>query len=442
MSDSAQQTREIIVRLLGAIGSRKEVEQYLKQYSTGDQKQFAIVKVGGGLIRESLDELASSLTFLQRVGLYPIVIHGAGPQLDEALVEAGIPINKTEGMRITDSDTLEVVRRVMQRENLKLVDALEELGSRARPINTGVFEAKVLDFGKYGWVGEITKVHLEMISAAIRAGALPILTCLGETPSGQIVNINADVAAAELAVAIEPYKIVFLTPTGGLLDDKEQIISSINLSEDYDRLMSQDWLHSGMRLKLKEIKELLDRLPLASSVSITSARDLARELFTHRGAGTFLQRGERVLEFASWEGVDLTRMRNLLETGFGKSLDADYFQKKDITRIYVTESYRATAVITREGPIPYLDKFAVTPKAQGEGLGASVWTRMRTDFPNLYWRSRRANPVNSWYFQQSEGTFCNNDWTVFWYGVDDYEQMKTCVQLAFDMPATFEEPAK
>ncbi|MEZ4459649.1 MAG: acetylglutamate kinase, partial [bacterium] len=350
MSNSTQQTREIIVRLLGAIGSRKEVEQYLKQYSTADQKQFAVVKIGGGLIRDNIDELASSLTFLQRVGLFPIVIHGAGPQLDDALVEAGIPIRKVDGMRITDSDTLEVVRRVTQRENLRLVDALEALGSRARPINTGVFEARVRDADKLGWVGEITRVHLEAISGAIRAGHLPILSCLGETPSGQIVNINADVAAAELAVAIQPFKIVFLTPTGGMLDGQNNVINSINLSEDYERLMSQEWVHSGMRLKLREIRELLERLPLASSVSITSARDLARELFTHRGAGTFIQRGESVLEFTSWDGVDLERMRDLLETGFGKSLDSNYFEKKDVLKIYVTESYRATAVITREGP--------------------------------------------------------------------------------------------
>ncbi|MEZ4462889.1 MAG: hypothetical protein R3E66_24810, partial [bacterium] len=101
---------------------------------------------------------------------------------------------------------------------------------------------------------------------------------------------------------------------------------------------------------------------------------------------------------------------------------------------------RATAVITREGPVPYLDKFAVTPKAQGEGLGASVWNRMRADYPELYWRSRSANPVNAWYFQQSEGTFRNDSWTVFWYGIQDYDVMRTCVEGAFEMPATFEEP--
>lgn len=441
MSDSAQQTREIILRLLGSIGSRKEVEQYIKQYSSLDQKQFAVVKVGGGLLRDQLEELSSALTYLQRVGLYPIVIHGAGPQLDEALEEAGIPIRKVDGMRITDSPTLDVVRKVMQRENLKLVDALEKMSTRARPITTGVFEAQMLDEAKWGYVGEIRSVNLESIGAAIRSGHLPILTCLGETPTGQIVNINADVAASELALALKPAKIVFLTPTGGLLDQHGRLLSSINLSEDFDRLMSEPWVHSGMRLKLQEIKDLLDQLPLSSSVSITSARDLPRELFTHRGAGTFVQRGERVLEYTSFDGLDLDRLRELLETGFGKQLHADYFLKQNVDRIYLTESYRATAVIVREGPVPYLDKFAVTPKAQGEGLGASVWARMREDYPKLYWRSRVSNAVNTWYFQQAEGSFRNEKWCVFWYGISDYDEMRTCVEKAFELPATLKEQA-
>lgn len=433
-----EETREIIVRLLGTIGSRKEVEQYLKEFSTVDQKRFAVVKVGGALVRDELDELASSLTFLQRVGLYPIVIHGAGPQLNEALIEAGIESQRIDGMRVTDSATLDVARRVMQRVNLELVDALENLGTRARPVTTGVFEARLMDSQALGFVGEVAKVHLDPIGRAIRGGHLPILTCLGETTGGQIVNINADVAARELARRIEPFKILFLTSTGGLLNDRDEIISSINLSEDYDELIAKDWVHSGMQLKLVEIKRLLDELPLSSSVSITSASDLARELFTHRGAGTLIRRGEKVHEVDAFEHVDTRRLRELLESCFDKTLTDDYFESKAVERIYFTDTYRATAVVTREGSTPYLDKFAVTPKAQGEGLGASMWRRMREDFPTLFWRSRSSNPVNGWYFEQSSGAFKSDPWTVFWYGLDDYEQIRECVEIALQMPATLE----
>src|SRR5690606_3007553 len=181
------------------------------------------------ILTDELETLASSLTFLHRVGLYPIVIHGAGPQFNAALEEAGIETPRIDGMRVTSPAALEVARRVFQAENLKLVEALERMGVHARPVTGGVFEAEMLDYDRYGLVGQIRQIHTGPIESSIRSGCLPILWCLGETPSGQIVNINADVAARELARAIEPYKIVFLTPTGGLLDGYGRIIESINL---------------------------------------------------------------------------------------------------------------------------------------------------------------------------------------------------------------------
>ena len=133
--------KPVIVKLLRSLGSRKEVEQYLKQYSEIEAKKFAIIKVGGGIIQDDLDSLVSSLTFLQRVGLFPIIIHGAGPQLNSALSEAGISTEIVNGQRVTSPETLEIARKVFQKQNLKLVEALEKLGTRARPITSGIFEA-------------------------------------------------------------------------------------------------------------------------------------------------------------------------------------------------------------------------------------------------------------------------------------------------------------
>src|SRR5512140_2897413 len=96
-----RKTKDVIVRLLHNLGSRKEVEQYLKQYSAVDSQKFAIIKVGGNILARDLDGLASSLTFLQNVGLYPVVVHGAGLQVDEALAEAGVPSERVDGVRVT-----------------------------------------------------------------------------------------------------------------------------------------------------------------------------------------------------------------------------------------------------------------------------------------------------------------------------------------------------
>jgi bifunctional N-acetylglutamate synthase/kinase len=437
-------TQEVITRLLRNIGTRKEVDQYLEQFSGVESKKFAVIKVGGASLAKELDALASSLSFLAQVGLYPIVVHGAGYQLNEALSQAGIHTPRVDGLRVTPPEALEVMRRVFRDENLRLCEALEELGTHARPMLSGVFESEVMDAERLGLVGRVTKVNLESIEASLRAGALPILACLGETPSGQILNINADIAARALALRLQPYKIVFLTETGGLLDDEGNIMSAVNLVEDYDRIMDEEWVHSGMRLKLQEIKHLLDNLPHSSSVSITSSENLTRELFTHRGSGTLIRQGERVrlYEQPEFHSIDTPRLRSLLEDCFGgRMLAPNYFEKKPFYRIYLADSYRATAILTKEPSmaIPYLDKFAVTQEAQGIGVGASIWERMLRDNPRIYWRSRADNPINAWYMDKSDGCYKTEKWSIFWCGLDGFDAIKECVDHALNLPATLKD---
>ncbi|WP_437635332.1 acetylglutamate kinase [Sorangium sp. So ce854] len=436
-------TQDVIVRLLRNLGSRKEVEQYLKQYAAVDQQKFAVIKVGGAILDEDLEALATSLVFLNQVGLYPIVIHGAGPQLDRALAEAGIPTERVDGLRVTTPRVLEIARRVFLRENLRLVEALEEMGTRTRPITAGVFEASLLDEQRLGLVGRIERVHVDAVRSSLRAGHLPILACLGETPGGQIVNINADVAARELALAIQPFKMIFLTSAGGLLDEHGRIISAINLEEDYAGLIAQPWLSASTRLRLQEIKLLLDGLPPTSSVSITAPDHLAKELFTHTGSGTLVRRGERILRHDTLDGIDRGRLRGLLEACFQRQLDEHYFDKKPFYRIYLSDSYRATAILTLDSsgkaPSPYLDKFAVTTEAQGVGIGGSLWTRMKNENPRLFWRARNGNEINPWYFQQAEGSYRNESWTVFWYGLSSFDEIRACIDHALSAPATLRQ---
>ena len=122
------QTRQTIVRLLSSMASAKEISQYLKRFSQLDAKRFAVVKVGGAVLRDDIEALVSSLAFLQQVGLTPIVVHGAGPQLDEEMRKAGIEKRTVNNLRVTDAPVLAVVRRVMREENLKLVEALQAQG--------------------------------------------------------------------------------------------------------------------------------------------------------------------------------------------------------------------------------------------------------------------------------------------------------------------------
>jgi len=132
------QTRQTIVRLLSSMGSAKEISQYLKRFSQLDAARFAVVKVGGAVLRDDLQALTSSLAFLQDVGLTPIVIHGAGPQLDAELAAAGIEKRTVDGLRVTTPQALAVVRRVFHAQNLKLVEALQAQDARQRPHGQGL----------------------------------------------------------------------------------------------------------------------------------------------------------------------------------------------------------------------------------------------------------------------------------------------------------------
>ena len=427
MMQAHKQTRQTIVRLLSSMGSAKEISQYLKRFSQLDAKRFAVVKVGGAVLRDDLEALTSSLTFLQEVGLTPIVLHGAGPQLDEELSAAGIEKQTVDGLRVTSPQSLAIVRKVFQAQNLKLVEALQLAGARATSITGGVFEADYLGLDTYGLVGEVKRVNLAPIEASLQAGSIPVITSLGETPSGQILNINADFAANELVQELQPYKIIFLTATGGLLDENGKVIDSINLSTEYEHLMSQPWINGGMRVKIEQIKDLLGKLPLTSSVSITRPADLAKELFTHKGSGTLVRRGESVLRATSWDELDLPRLRTLIESSFGRTLLPDYFEKTRLLRAYVSENYRTAVILTDEAEGVYLDKFAVLDDAQGEGLGRAVWNVMHEETPKLFWRSRHNNPVNIFYYAVSDGCFKQEKWKVFWYGIEDFSEVERCV---------------
>ena len=434
--DSAKDVRPVILRLLSGIGSAKEINQYLKRFSQLDAERFAVVKVGGAILRDEIDDLASALAFLQQVGLTPIVVHGAGPQLNEELAAAGIETPIRDGLRVTSPEALAVVRRVFHSENLKLVEALHAVGARASAIVGGVFEADLLNKRKFGLVGKVTDIDLKPIQASLRAGSIPIIASLGETPGGQILNINADMAANELVVRLRPYKIVFLTGTGGLLDGDGELIDSINLSTDREALLAAPWLHSGMRLKIEQIADLLDRLPLSSSVSITRPAELAKELFTHRGSGTLLRKGEAIRVHSKWSTLDRKKLQALIESGFRRKLTPDWFEKTRLHRVYVSENYRAALVITLDEGMPHLDKFAVADDAQGEGLGKAAWQVMRAQTPKLFWRSRPDNPVNEFYTEECDGCLKGEKWTVFWYGLESFDEIERAVSHCRVRPAT------
>ena len=425
-------TRQTIVRLLSTMASAKEIDQYLKRFSQLDAKRFALVNIDGAILRDAqeAEATASSLSFLQQVGLTPIVLLGrsSGAE-DESATHERAASAAGEPQETADGETFDGL-------NLKLVQLLQEQGTRATSITAGVFAADVSTSNASSRLATVSAVRLAPIEASLDAGSIPVISSVGETPSGQTIEIGSDDATNELVRALQPFKVIFLTSFGGLRHDNGRRIDSINLSTEYDQFAEKAYSDSGFTFKIERMKQLLDGLPMESSISITNPANLAQELFTHKGSGTLIRRGERVLRATSWEELDLTRLRALIESSFGRRVVDDYFQRTRLLRAYISEHYRAAIILTEEDGVPYLDKFAVLDEAQGEGLGRAVWKVMREETPQLFWRSRHNNQVNIFYYAQSDGCFKQERWKVFWCGLTDFSQIEKCVAHCAVRPTT------
>lgn len=341
---------------------------------------------------------------------------------------------------------MKVVRPVMYQVNQALVNALEQQGVRATGVVHGVFECDYLDQAQYGLVGKVSKIHLSPIRQALQMGAIPVLSCLGETDSGQVVNINADVATRELVWQINPHKIIFVTPTGGILNQHDEIISAIHLNTSYESMMQASWLHSGMKLKLQQIMAMLEPMGPSHSVSITSSENLTRELFTHQGAGTFINLGEAIEAHEVMTPALEAKLTDLFEASFQQRFAPGFLSSLEVMKVYLAASGRAAALITKgfRGHA-YLHKFAVTPAAQGEGLAAALWQQIKHHHPQLYWRSRQNNAINGWYFKQAE---CSvkapagaGHWVGFACGMFPAEAL-TCMHHAFTEDSGWESPVE
>ncbi|KAF9513769.1 hypothetical protein BS47DRAFT_1343767 [Hydnum rufescens UP504] len=437
---ATQTDRDTITRLLYSIGSKKEVERYLRIFSASSHPshpaKFAVIKVGGAVL-DQLDELALSLSFLYRVGLYPVVLHGGGPQLNTIIEAEGIIPDYIDGIRITDAKTLQIARRVFLEENLRLVTALEKLGARARPITSGVFTADYLHQEKYGLVGKIIKVDKRPLEASIRAGALPILTSLAETADGQILNVNADVAAGELAKELEPLKIVYLNEHGGLYHGvTKEKLDVINLDEDFNSLMKEEWVKYGTKLKLREIKELLDHLPRTSSVAIISADSLQKELFTDSGAGTLIRRGYKLFKHDSLEAVGADRLRQVIHdrdpdviSGYSSVSGALTELSKTPYTIYGDEPFDVVAIVSHPpNEIPVMTRFLPSRSGILNSVVENVFNAIKKDHRKLFWTARADDENRAWHFEKADGSFTRAGKSLFWYGIQDINEVERVVR--------------
>tara|TARA_B100001109_G_scaffold87362_1_gene71243 strand:+ start:1354 stop:2664 length:1311 start_codon:yes stop_codon:yes gene_type:complete len=432
MTNSSNQfIKNTILKLLGAIGSEKEINKYIEKFSSPEQR-FAVIKVGGSLIENDLENLISSLVFLNQVGLKPVILHGAGPMLSAALDEKKIDFSFIDGQRVTSSEVRDIAHEVFEETNHKIVRALEIQGAYAKGLVSNVFQC-VIEDPDLGYVGSIQSVNIDLVNDVLESDSIPVIAPIGFQDS-EMLNINADIATVELVKAINPYKAIFLSETGGIFDKAGQLIPNINLALEYEELMQQKWLHSGMLLKLQQIKALLDYLPRTASVSITEPINLPKELFTDSGSGTLIKHGYSVAQHNQPDQEIQGHFKKIIEASFSGSLVDSFFDDSVSLNIFMTSCKRATIAISNDFCIPYMDKFGVIPEAKGEGLGAGIWHEMRKVYPQVFWRSRPNNPINKFYTSICEGCQKQDEWHIFWIGISDYGALKDCIEYAVNKP--------
>ncbi len=268
----------------------------------------------------------------------------------------------------------------------------------------------------------------QVANAASIAGA-------GEMPALLASTVSERSAAAEELLA---RKVIFLVDQSGLQPKGEPVRSLVNLRTDFEELAAPGILSQEDCELLHEIRELFDSSDRTFTVSVTSAQDLVRELFTVKGAGSLVRRGTAVKEFASYQGLDRARFGKLLFSAFDKT-PSDSLYERPVLRVFLAADYRGAAVVEAQDIAPYLSKFAVDLRAQGEGIGGDLWRALCAGYERFFWRGRTQNPIANWYASQCDGLVRGPEWTVYWRGLLPSE-IEQAVAQAMAAPVDFAEP--
>ena len=418
--------KQLLTKFIEQTVKAKEFQLFLDLMHATPSMRYAVIKVSGSSLENQMDTLAESLVFLSQLGLFPVMVHGAGSAIDEKLPHSV----KKDGLRVTSKEGMGVIAGIFERIAQVFVSKIEEKGGKAG-IARGVFSCTSKP--GYGQVGDINAVSLAPIEALVSNGILPIVSPIGFDSNGTPLNINADTAAKSLVNALCPKKFLLITDTGGILDSQGKLLSFINLTEDYS-----SYITGGMLLKVNEIKEFLQHASSETAVVITSAENLLKELFTVKGCGTFIK--YHVIHTTDkLSELDLPKVKFLLEDAFQKTLVDDYFKDASkFKRIIYQKDYEGIVILKEINGIPYLDKFAVLRSCSGNGLGKTLWLETLKHYPKMIWRAAAKNPFNGFYYGQSDGTVKTPEWHVFWRNLDEAELL-SAVKAATQLPKTLLE---
>ena len=270
-----------------------EALPYIQKY----HGKTVVIKYGGNaMISSDLRQaVMSDIVLLSLVGINVVVVHGGGPEINEMLDKVGKESQFVDGLRYTDAETMDIVQQVLcGRVNKNLVATLNRMGGKALGLcglDGGLFQATKKD-SRYGLVGEIQKVDPAPVLDAIAAGYIPVLSTVAMGVDGETsYNINADTAAAKLAVALGAEKLILLTDVRGILRDPKDdstLIQVIHMSE-VPRLIKEGIIKGGMIPKLEcAVESVRSGVSRAHILDGRVPHSILIELLSDQGIGTML----------------------------------------------------------------------------------------------------------------------------------------------------------
>lgn len=263
--------------------------------------KVVVVKFGGNAMvdAELQKAFAEDMAYLRWVGIRPVVVHGGGPQISARLAELGIESEFRGGFRVTTSETISIVRDVLRDQiSAQLATLIQDAGAKTLVMSgedANLFRAEKTALETedgpvdIGLVGEVTQVNPRIVLEALEAGKIPVISTVAPSTSGELLNVNADLAAAALAVALGAEKLMVLTDVPGLYSDwpnRDSLVSEIT-SKELETMLPT--LESGMIPKMQScLKAVQGGVPTAHVIDGRTPHSILLEIFTVTGVGTIV----------------------------------------------------------------------------------------------------------------------------------------------------------
>lgn len=275
-------------------------------------KRFAgktlVIKYGGNaMVADALKSgFARDVVLMKQIGINPVIVHGGGPQIGNFLQRLGKESRFVAGMRVTDSETMDVVEMVLGGlVNKDIVNLINHHGGKAVGLtgkDDGMIRARKMKFVAdapeckaseivdIGHVGEVVGVNPAVVNMLVQGDFIPVIAPIGVDEHGQSYNINADLVAGKVAEVLRAEKLILLTNTGGVLDKNEQVVTGLN-SASVEKLIKEGAIYGGM---LPKVRCALDAVNGGvNSAHIIDGRvehAVMLEIFTDEGVGTLIRR--------------------------------------------------------------------------------------------------------------------------------------------------------